>query len=451
MENIMNEKVSVKEKLSYACGDAAANLAWRPLIAFLPIFYTDIFGLPAATVAVLLLITRLSDGVTDVIMGTIADRTETRWGKFRPWLLWTALPFGLLLALTFTTPNLSSGGMLIYAYTTYILLTLAYTANNVPYSALMGVLTGNLLERTKISSFRFFGAYVGGGIALGLANFLIAKLGRGDDQLGYQLSFIIFGILLAGFSLIAFFNTKERIKPPKEQRTNLKLDFKDLITNRPWIIILVIGFLWVTFNSIKQGSVMYYFTHYMGKVELAGLYMVLLIGASIVSTIITPKLTEIFGKKKLFIIVMIATGLFTSLIYFAKASDSVLIFALGMISEVAAGVMPILFFAMLGDVADYSEYKNYRRSTGLVFSAGTFAMKFGGGVAGAVTMAVLSFFGYDGKVVEKTEEVLNGIRMNMSIIPTLFIIVAILIMLIYPLDTGKMIEIEKELKSRREK
>ncbi|MBN2521383.1 MAG: MFS transporter [Bacteroidales bacterium] len=451
MNAIKQAKVKIGEKIAYACGDTSANLAWRPLIAFLPIFYTDTFGLPAVTVGVLLFITRISDGVTDIIMGTIADRTETRWGKFRPWLLWTALPFGLLLALTFTTPNLNFTGKLIWAYTTYIVLTLLYTANNVPYSALLGVITGNVKERTNISSFRFFGAYLGGGIALGLANYLVDNLGKGNDKLGYQYAFSVFGALLVIFSIITFLYTHERIKPPKSQVTSLKNDFKDLIKNKPWIIILIIGFLWVSFNSIKQGSTMYYFTHFMGRKDLAGYYMVALIIASIGATFITPSLSNFFGKKTLFIIVMITTGFITSLIYFAKATDIILIFSLGILAEIAAGVMPILFFAMLGDAADYSEWINKRRATGLVFSAGTFAMKFGGGVAGAVTLFVLSIFGYEGQNQAKITEALEGIKLNMSIVPTLFIVFAIIIMFFYPLSKEKMIQIEQDLNNRREK
>lgn len=443
-------KLSFGEKIGYAMGDTAANLAWRPLIAFLPIFYTDTFGLSAATVAFLLLFCRIFDGFVDVTMGTIADRTETRWGKFRPYLLWTAIPFGLILALTFTTPNLGLSGKLIWAYVTYILLNIVYSANNVPYSALMGVITGNVAERTNVSSFRFFGAYAGGAISLGLATFLVKNIGKGNDQMGYQYTFIIFGALLAILSLVTFFSTKERIKPPKTQVTRLKDDLKDLLNNRPWIIILVVGFLWVTFNSIKQGATVYYFKYYVGNIDLSAYYMVALIFASIGSTFITPYLSDYFGKKKLFIGVMILTGLFTSLMFLASPTNVVLVFVLGLLGELAAGVMPILFFAMLGDAADYSEYKNNRRATGLVFSAGTLAMKFGSGVAAAVTLLVLSFYGYDAKVVETINAAMPGIKMNMSIVPTIFIAAAIILLSFYPLTKEKMEEIEHELKRRKE-
>jgi glycoside/pentoside/hexuronide:cation symporter, GPH family len=451
MDNQKFGKLSFGEKIGYAMGDTAANLAWRPLIAFLPIFYTDTFGLSAASVGFLLLFCRIFDGLVDVTMGTIADRTETKWGKFRPWLLWSAVPFGLLLALTFTTPNFAISGKLVWAYATYILLNIVYSMNNVPYSALMGVITGDVKERTSVSSFRFFGAYAGGAIALGLATFLITKIGKGNDQMGYQFTFIIFGALLALLSLTTFFTTKERIKPPKTQVTHLKDDIKDLFSNRPWLIILVVGFLWVTFNSIKQGATMYYFSYYLGRTDLAASYMVALIVASMGSTFVTPYLSARFGKKNLFITVMITTGVITSLIFLAKPDDVIPVFVLGILAELAAGVMPILFFAMLGDAADYSEYKNNRRATGLVFSAGTLAMKFGSGVAAAVTLFVLSFYGYDGQVAEKITGALKGIKLNMSIVPTVFIILAIVLLFFYPLSKEKMMEVEAELKSRKEK
>ncbi len=428
-------------------------------MAFLPIFYTDTFGLPEAAVGLLLVLTRSFDGITDVIMGTIADRTETRWGKFRPYLLWTAVPFGLLLALTFTTPNFTMTGKLIWAYTTYVLLTLAYTANNVPYSSLSGVMTGNILERTSVSSYRFFGAYLGGLISIGFLPKLVEFIGKkmdpeglNSDALGYQYTFYILAFLLVVFSLIAFASTKERIKPPKSQKANIKAELKDLIKNRAWIIMLIVGFLWVTYNSIRQGAAPYYFKWYLGKETLVGVFFIGVILASMVSSFIATPLTIFFGKRRLFILVMAVSGIFTCSIYFVPPTNIPLFFVLGILAELAAGIMPILFFAMLGDTADYSEYTFGRRATGLTFSAGTFAMKFGGGMAGVTMMFVLKIQGYFGKgVTEQSQEALNGIRLINSFVPVIFIILAILIIFIYPLTTEKMIEIETELKTRKEK
>jgi GPH family glycoside/pentoside/hexuronide:cation symporter len=445
-----NAKLSLGEKIGYALGDTSANIAWRPLMSFLPIFYTDVFGLPLAVVSSLLLITRLSDGVTDLLMGTIADRTNTKWGKFRPWLLWTALPFGLFLALTFTTPNFDLTGKIIWAYVTYITFTLLYTANNVPYSALMGVMTGDLSQRTQLSSFRFFGAYFGGVISMALIPPLVKFLGGGDENAGYQYTMYVLAVLMVIFTLITFASTRERIIPPK-QTHKLKDDFKDLINNKPWLIILVIGFLFVTFNSIKQGIAMYYFTHYLHRELLGGAYLTSLVITSMVAALAATPLANKFGKKQLFIYVMIFTGIVTSLLYFAGPEDIVLIFTLGNLSEFAAAIMPVLFFSMLGDTADYSEYKNGRRATGLIFSAGSFSMKLGGGVAGAVMLFILGLFNYDGEAAIKSKEAIEGIILNMSVIPAVFIFVAAFLMLAYPLSKQKMIEIEEYLNEQREK
>lgn len=455
-------KLSLREKIGYALGDTAANIAWRTVAYFLPIFYTDVFGLEAAVAATLIFLIRLSDGVTDLIMGNIADRTKSKYGKFRPWLLWTALPFATALILQFTTPDLSLTGKVIWAYATSIFYTLTYTANNVPYSALMGVMTSDVKERTELSSYRFFGAYLGGIIATIGVIALVDYLGDGNQNIGYQYTMYVLAFILAGCSLITFYTTRERV--PVIKTSNLKDDYNDLIKNVPWLILLFIGFVFVTYNVIKQSTTMYYFTHYVndennifgslvawgGKKGLAGLYLLSLLVISMISTVFAPALTRIFGKVKLFIISIVFSAITAGAMYWLEANQVGSMFTLGILSEFGAGLMPVLFFAMLGDAADYSEYKNKRRATGLVFSAGTIAMKFGGGMAGFITLMVLNMYGYDGKVVEKTPEMLEGIKLNMSIVPALFVLVGVIALWFYPLTSKKMEEIETELKERRD-
>jgi len=457
-------QLTIKEKIGYALGDTAANIAWRTIGPFLPIFYTDVFGLGTAAVATLLLVIRLGDGITDLLMGTIADRTKTKWGKFRPWLLWTALPFGIALILQFTTPNMGVTGKLIWAYATSIFYVLMYTANNVPYSALMGVMTSDIKERTELSSFRFFGAYFGGIIATVGVISLVDFLGKGDANVGYQNTMYVLAVILASFSLITFFTTKERVPELTNSNSNIKEDFKDLVHNRAWLLLLFIGFVFVTYNIIKQSSAMYYFTHYVddsenyfgmltswgGKNGLAGLYLLSLLVISMISTFFAPALTRFFGKVKLFIIALLFSAVTAAAMYWLAPTQIGGIFALGIISEFGAGLTPILFFAMLGDTADYSEYKNGRRATGLIFSAGTFAMKFGSGMAGAITLAVLNFYEYDGQVAQKSAEMLEGIKLNMSIIPAVFVLVGVLALFFYPLTTAKMKEIGAALDAQRE-
>ncbi len=449
MTSLPTEKIKIGEKIGYALGDTAANIAWRTLTTFLLVFYTDVFGISAAAAGVLLLITRLTDGVTDIIMGMVADRTNTAKGKFRPWILWTAVPFGVILALTFTTPGFGPTGKLVYAYITYIALTLIYTASNVPYSALMGVMTPDEKERTSLSSFRFAGAYFGGILTQGLLIYLVLFLGNGDENLGYQYAIYLLSAVLMIFLLITYFTTKERVVPEKSDESNIWEDLKDLIKNKPWVTLLVVGFLFVTYNSIKQGITVIYFKRYLDHETLAASYMVGLLVVSMIAALVTTPLANKVGKKNLFIYVMLFSGVTNALLYLAEPGDVTLIFVLGTLSEFGAGIMPVLFFAMLGDSADFSEWKNGRRATGLVYSAGTFAMKFGGGAAGAIIGFVLSGYGYDGMDEATVAGAIPGIKMLMSWVPALVTIPAILTLWIYPLSNEKLDEISADLTKRR--
>lgn len=445
----MINKIKLSEKIGYALGDTASNIAWRTLTTFLLVFYTDVFGISAAAAGVLLLITRMTDGVSDVIMGMIADRTNTSKGKFRPWILWSALPLGVILALTFTTPDFGPTGKLIYAYVTYIALTLAYTASNVPYSALMGVMTADDKERTSLSSFRFAGAYLGGIITQGFLLYLVLFLGNGDENKGYQYAIYLLSAVLVIFLLITYQSTQERVKPVKKEGGSIWNDLKDLLSNRPWLILLLVGFFFVTYNSIKQGITVIYFKRYIDHETLAASYMVALLVVSMVAALITTPLAKRFGKRELFIYVTLFSGITNGLLYFAGPDDLELIFGLGILSEFGAGIMPVLFFSMLGDSSDYSEWKTGRRATGLVYSAGTFAMKFGGGAAGAIIGFVLSSYGYDGLKEETMAGALPAIKMLMSWVPALVTIPAIIALVVYPLSKTKLEGILVELNDKR--
>ncbi len=443
------EKIALKEKIGYALGDTAANIAWRSITTFLLVFYTDVFGITAAAAGVLLLVARIGDGGLDVVVGMLADRTQTKQGKFRPWILYSALPLGIFMALTFTTPDFSYNGKLVYAYFTYILMLFIYTANNIPYAALMGVMTSSHKIRTSLSSFRFAGAYLGGIISQGFLIYLVMFLGHGNRNLGYQYSMYVFAALLVFFLMITYFSTKERVTPPKDQHTNIRKDLKDLVTNRPWLILLLIGFLFVTYNSIKQGITVIYFEHYLHRVPLTAFYMVALLVISMVAALVTTPMANFFGKKELFIYVILFSGITNGMIYFFGPTGIVPIFIFGILSEFGAGIMPVLFFAMLGDSADYSEWKNNRRATGLFYSAGTFAMKFGGGVAGAIIGFVLSAYHYNGMDASTIPGAVPGIKLLMSWIPGIFSIFGIIALFFYTLNRNKMDQIEADLNARK--
>lgn len=531
--NGISGKLKFSEKVGYALGDGAANIAWRGVSTFLFIFYTDVFGLNPAAVGLLMLIARFSDGVTDVLMGIVGDRTNTRYGKFRPWILWTAIPLGVILSLLFTSPNLGTTGKIIYAYTTYIIFTLVYTANNIPYGALMAVMTGNDKERTTLGSFRMVGAFAGGMLVQGALLFLVAHFGNinpsvelnqldkakyeitvstnkdvenvnintsdgialftwadteiptaenvptngksfsmeaqkeysfiveGEQNLskkdisiidqkrGYSNSMYLLSVVLALALIITFATTRERVKPPKTQQANLLKDLTDLIHNKPWIILLIIGLMFQIYNSIKQGITVIYFTHYLHNQLLAASYMIALMFASIAGAMITSPLGKRFGKRNLFIYAFIFSGAVNALMAFCGPNDTAAIFSIGIIAEFGAAIFPTLFFAMLGDAADYSEFKNGRRATGLIYSAGSFSTKFGGGIAGAIIGMVLAAFHYNGQDTMAIQGAIPGIVMLMSWIPTIIAFIAAAIMALYPLNQKKMDEITIELNNRR--
>ncbi len=531
--NITGSKLKVSEKIGYALGDGAANIAWRGVATFLFVFYTDVFGINPAAVGLLMLIARFSDGIIDIIMGVLCDRTNSRYGKFRPWILWTAIPLGITLSLLFTTPNLDPTGKIIYAYVSYLLFFLIYTANNIPYGALMAVMTPSDKERTSLGSYRMVGAFAGGMVVQGALLFLVAHFGNinptitvekidtkryevtvstnrdvrnvniktkdgiamfiwahtaVDDSLnvptngksfsmeakkdytfivsgeanlevkditiidqkrGYSNSIYILAVFLAIFLMITFTTTKERVQPPKEQKSNLSKDLKDLVKNKPWVILLLIGLLFNVYNSIKQGIVVIYFSHYLHNQLMAATFMIGLMLASIAGAMITAPLGKRIGKRNLFIYALIFSGIVNALIVFCSTNDIKSIFAIGIISEFAAAIFPTLFFAMLGDAADYSEFKNGRRATGLIYSAGSFATKFGGGIAGAIIGFVLAAFSYNGQDTLSIQGAVPGIVMLMSWIPTIVALVAALVMTLYPLDQRKMDEITYELSERR--
>ncbi len=531
MENIKKNKLSFLEKVGYALGDGAANIAWRGVATFLFIFYTDVYGLTPASVGLLLLIARSSDGISDVLMGIVGDRTKTKYGKFRPWILWTAIPLAATLSLLFTTPDLGPTGKIVYAYSTYIIFTLLYTANNVPYGALMAVMTGDDRERTVLGSYRMVGAFAGGMLVQGALLFLVAYYGNVDPSVrisqlnrdsynvtvstpsdvananiktengiatfewideeeysetathsisfsmeagreynflvtgesgltaasisiidqkkGYSNAIYLMSVFLALFMFITFATTKERVKPPKEQQTNLKRDFYDLVRNRPWLVLLFIGLLFNVYNSIKQGITVIYFTHYLQNQLLSASYLVALMVASILGALATGWLGQRLGKKELFIYALIFSGAVNAMLLFCGPDNTFWIFSIGTVSEFAAAIFPTLFFAMLGDAADYSEFKNGRRATGLVYSAGSFATKFGGGLAGVVIGAILAAYHYDGLDQVAIQGAIPGIIMLMSWVPAVVAGIAAIIMAWYPLNQTKMDEITIELNQRR--
>jgi GPH family glycoside/pentoside/hexuronide:cation symporter len=453
------KKLSIGEKIGYSLGDAASNIFFQTFILFITMFYTDVFGLSPAAIATMFLITKIWDAVNDPMMGIIADRTNTRWGKFRPYILWFAIPFGVLGILTFTTPGFSLTGKLVYAYITYTLLMMAYTVVNVPYSALMGVMTPNSDERTVLSQFRFFAAFIATTVLQLSFIWLVKKIGGNrTSPLGWQMTMSIFSVIAIILLFITFFSTKERVHPPKGQKTRFVQDIKDLLTNLPWILIGIATVFQLIYIVMRGGAIMYYFDYFVKiedwKLPLIGDYPVVAIFmavgtiATLIGVLLTSFISRIFGKSFTYAVLLGLAGVTTALFYFLSAEDIILMFVLQIIISFSVGPVSVLQWAIYTDTADYSEWTKGRRATGLVMSASLFALKFGIALGVFVLAKILDVYGYQANV-EQTERGLLGIRMVMSVYPAIFAIIGMVLMFFYPLKKHMMMQVETELIERR--
>lgn len=443
-------KVTVKEKLGFSLGEYSSSVVWQTLMFFLPFFYTDTFGLTAASVALMFGVVRIFDAFTDPIMGIIADRTHTRWGKFRPYILWLAIPYGLGIVMMFTTPGFSDSGKIIYAYITYSFMMVIYTAIMIPYNSLIGVISPNPDERTSVSSYKFVFAYAAGFSVQLLIIPLVQRLGMDDAARGYQLTMGIFAAISVIFLLISFVSVRERVLPDPAQKSNLRKDLKDLMSNRPWIILFLVSLSALIYIAIRSADIAYYFKYYLEREGQMGQFMAIGTVFVLIGVLPTRWLSGIFGKKKLFIMCMIIVALSSFTFYFAGPQDIVLIYAAQIIFSLASGPTMPLLWSMLADTADYSQWKNGRRATGLVYSAATFAQKTGFALGGVIVMAMLSWFGFISDAPQ-TETSLQGIRIAMSIIPGSIALLAAFLLLFYNLNDSMVKNIEKELSKRREK
>lgn len=456
----MNEQIKFKEKVGYGFGDFASSMFWKLFSMFLMIYYTDVVELSPASVGTMFLLTRLWDGLNDPIMGIIADRTSTRHGKFRPYLLWIAVPFALIGVLTFSTPDFGPSGKLIYAYVTYTLMMIVYTAVNVPYSSLMGVMTSDTKERTTLASFRFIGAYSGGIVMTATVPYLLdffANAGANDAK-SYQYTVTIYAILAAFFFIMTFLWTKERVKP-SPVKSSIWADLKDLGKNAQWFIMLGAGIAVLIFNSLRDGSIMYYFKYYVkdqtipfiGEVQwdkLAGAYMTIWLATNMIGVLLAKPISAKFGKKATFMGAMVLAAVFSVLLYGVQAHQINLIFGLNIFIGISAGIVLPLIWSMYADIADYSEWKTGRRATGLVFSSSSMSQKMGWTLGGAVTGWLLAAYGFEANA-EQSAESIKGIKMMISFYPAAGAALSALFLIAYKLGDKHMDGITKELEDKR--
>ncbi len=447
MQNI-SEKLSIKEKVGYALGDTAANLIFQTMVMFQLVFYTDTFGISAITAGTILVVVRVFDAIFDPIMGIIADKTNTRWGKFRPWIIWTAIPFGVMGLLTFVTPDLSMTGKIVYAYTTYILLMMVYSMNNLPYSALSGVMTGDLGERTSLSQYRFVFAMIAQLIVQGLALPMVNYFGEGDSAVGYRITIGIFSALAVLFFFITFSTTKERIKPDPAQKATVKEHFRDLTQNGPWLAMFFLTLILFITLSMRGSVVLYYFRYYVGDESFFSMFNVLGTVSTIIGIFFSKKVSLLFGKRNVFVGGLLGTTLFTALFVVLPPDAVNMMFIIEILRQFAYGFTIPLLWAMMADVADFSEWKNRRRATGIVFSAIVFALKAGLGFGGAITGYMLSLYGYVPNVTQ-TAEALTGIKFTMSIFPAITFGICVVILFFYKITKQMEIQITDDLAGRR--
>jgi GPH family glycoside/pentoside/hexuronide:cation symporter len=445
-----NHKLSIFEKVGYGFGDGASNLIWMMFIYFQLNFYTDVYGLAASALATMLLVTRTWDMFIDVFIGMTADRTKTRWGKFRPYLLWMALPFGIISVLAFTTPSLDAFGKLVYAYVTLSLMLVVYSAINVPYGALMGVISPDSQERTSLSSWRFTFAFAAGLVVQYFTLKLVAIFGHGNQTLGYQLTVGLFAAVAVVMFLVTFASTRERVQPVPNQKTSTGRDLLDLVTNVPWLVLCTLGILQVCFVAIRGGAIIYYFKYYIGNVEAVALF--LLVGAimSLLGTFLIQYVTPFTGRKNAFIGLMLLSAVTLVASYWVRPDQLYLLYTYNIIYCVLTGPTSALLWAMFADSADYSEWKTGRRATGLIFSASGMSNKFGWAIGGALAATLLAVYGFQANVVQ-TAHAREGIQLLMAIVPAVGTLLCGLGMLGYRLNEAKMKTIHAELAEFRAK
>lgn len=441
--------LSAKEKLGYGLGDTASHFVWDMVGFWILIFYTDTFGISAAAAGTIMLAARVWDMANDPLMGIIADRTSTRWGKFRPYLLWVSLPYAFLAVMAFSTPDFGTTGKVIYAAVTYMLLMTAYTAINLPYSSLGAVMTADGYERTSLNTYRFICAFAGQLLVAGLALTMARRLGGGDDARGYQLTLVVFGIVSFLLFMVTFASTKERIQPPRGQRASLKQDFKILFANRPWIILSVVGLVSFVMFALQNASVAYYFKYFVGDAENVQLFNVIGSVALIVGLPLSKPLAQRFGKRNVFIGSSLVSGLCFCLLILPGADDVAMIYLLNILAKLSYAPAVPLLWTMLADTADYSEWTTGRRATGLFFSASTFAQKGGWGIGGALAGWLLASFGYVAQSPVQSSQAITGIRLMISVFPGLLYMSCAAFLAFYRLDAATCRQMEAELEARR--
>jgi len=443
-----NQKLSIKEKVGYSLGDTASHFVWDMVGFWLLFFYTDVYGISAAAAGTIMLIARFWDMAIDPIIGVVSDRTNTRWGKFRPYILFGAIPYAVLAILTFTTPNFGEVGKIIYAGATYVLLMTAYAFINLPYSALGAVMSADTYERAGLNTYRFIAGFIGQFIVTGLALTLAKYFGGGDKAQGFQYTVFLFAGLSLVFFFITFKTTKERVQPPKEQKNSLKEDISNLFKNKAWVILAIVGIVSFIMFAMQNAAIAYYFKYYLGREDNVQLFNVIGTVALIVALPLSKPLAKRFGNKNVFIGSSLISGLFFILIYLPGVTNITTIYVFNIIAKMAYAPAVPLLWTMIADSADYGEWKSGRRSTGLYFSAAVFAQKAGWGIGAAIAGWILTVSQFVPNV-EQTETAITGIKLLVSVIPGILYMSCAIFMIFYKIDKKTTDQMKIDLDERR--
>ena len=437
-----------KEKLGYGLGDTASHFVWDMVGFWLLFFYTDVYKIPAAAAGTIMLVARFWDMAIDPVIGIVSDRTQTRWGKFRPYILFGAIPYAVLSILTFTTPNFGATGKIIYAGATYVLLMTAYAMVNLPYSSLAAVMSSDTYERAGLNTYRFICAFIGQFVVTGLALTLAKYFGRGDKVMGFQYTVILFGILSVVFFFITFMTSRERVQPSTSVSSSIKEDLKNLLNNRPWIILACVGIVSFVMFAMQNAAIAYYFKYYIGQEDSVQWFNVVGTIALIVALPFSKPLAKAFGNRNVFIASSLVSGLFFICLYLPGQKNITAIYALNILAKMAYAPAVPLLWTMIADSSDYSEWKSGRRATGLYFSAATFAQKAGWGIGAAIAGWLLTVFNYVPNAIQ-TASALLGIKLLVSVIPGVLYMSCAVFMFFYSIDSKTTDLMKRDLDTRR--
>jgi GPH family glycoside/pentoside/hexuronide:cation symporter len=465
--------ITLKDKVGYGFGDMASSMFWKIFGMYSLFFYTDVFGITAAAAGTMFLVARLWDSVFDLFVGIAADRTKSKWGRYRPYLLWFAIPFAVMGAFTFFVPDFGSTGKLIYAYFTYSLMMIVYSMINVPYASLLGVMSPEPKERNVLSSYRMSFAFIGSFITFMLLQPLVDNFTKLFDSgasqidtgtistlpIAWTLGIATIGLICAILFFFCFRWTRERVEPVNEnenENVSVKQDLIGLFHNIPWWILVGTGLAALLFNAVRDGVAIYYFRDYVQVNfrmfgtgwDMATIYFLIGQAANLVGVILAPSLSAKYGKKRTYMIAMAMAAVLSAIFFYIPNKLELVLVMQVLISLCAGYVLPLLW-SMFADIVDHQELTTGRRASGLIFSSSSMSQKLGWALGAAMTGWILAWFGYDPDLAQQTIDTIFGERMMISLLPAVCCVIAFFGMMFYPLSDEKVKENAIELDKKR--